>query len=136
MIRSWTCRSPCHVVYTDFRPTPLQHYIFPSGCDGLYLVVDENGKFKNDSFQKAIAALSDAENNASAAKQKAKGKKGSKQSGEAEESDIFKIVKMIMERQYDPVSLYPPAPFPALHCSNNNMQPPSLKFFVLNGISL
>ena len=32
---------PCHVVYTEFRPTPLQHYIYPSGADGLYLVVDE-----------------------------------------------------------------------------------------------
>lgn len=33
---------PCHVVYTDYRPTPLQHYIFPAGGDGLHLVVDEN----------------------------------------------------------------------------------------------
>ena len=29
---------PCHVVYTDFRPTPLQHYAFASGSEGLYLV--------------------------------------------------------------------------------------------------
>ncbi|KAJ1670047.1 ATP-dependent RNA helicase mtr4, partial [Spiromyces aspiralis] len=28
---------PCHIVYTDFRPTPLQHYLFPSGGDGIYL---------------------------------------------------------------------------------------------------
>jgi hypothetical protein len=28
-------------VYTEFRPTPLQHYIYPAGADGLYLVVDE-----------------------------------------------------------------------------------------------
>ncbi len=30
----WVARthgSPCHVVYTDYRPTPLQHYIFPTG---------------------------------------------------------------------------------------------------------
>lgn len=33
---------PCHVIYTDYRPTPLQHYIFPAGGDGLHLVVDEN----------------------------------------------------------------------------------------------
>lgn len=33
---------PCHVVYTDYRPTPLQHYIFPAGGDGIHLVVDEN----------------------------------------------------------------------------------------------
>lgn len=23
--------SPCHVVYTDYRPTPLQHFVFPAG---------------------------------------------------------------------------------------------------------
>jgi len=33
---------PCHVVYTEYRPTPLQHYIFPAGGDGIHLVVDEN----------------------------------------------------------------------------------------------
>ena len=29
------------MVYTDYRPVPLQHYLFPAGADGLYLVVDE-----------------------------------------------------------------------------------------------
>ena len=38
---NFLCGQPCHVVYTDFRPTPLQHYIFPAGGDGLFLVVDE-----------------------------------------------------------------------------------------------
>ncbi|TSM12533.1 Superkiller viralicidic activity 2-like 2 [Bagarius yarrelli] len=43
----WICHlhtQACHVVYTDYRPTPLQHYIFPAGGDGLHLVVDENCK--------------------------------------------------------------------------------------------
>ena len=35
---------PCHVVYTDYRPVPLQHYVYPTGAEGLYLVVDEKGK--------------------------------------------------------------------------------------------
>jgi ATP-dependent RNA helicase DOB1 len=39
-------KQPCHVVYTDFRPVPLQHYIFPAGGDGLHLVVDEKGNFR------------------------------------------------------------------------------------------
>lgn len=38
----FVCRQPCHVVYTDYRPIPLQHYIYPAGGDGLHLVVDEN----------------------------------------------------------------------------------------------
>lgn len=44
--------APCHVVYTDTRPTPLQHYAFPLGGEGLYLVVDETGRFREDNFAK------------------------------------------------------------------------------------
>ncbi len=45
----WICQTheqPCHVVYTDFRPTPLQHYLFPAGSEGIYLVVDERSNFR------------------------------------------------------------------------------------------
>lgn len=38
---SWIAQlrhQPCHVVYTDYRPTPLQHYAFPQGGTGLHLV--------------------------------------------------------------------------------------------------
>lgn len=45
---------PCNVVYTDFRPTPLQHYLYPTGADGIYLVVDEKGTFRENNFAKAI----------------------------------------------------------------------------------
>ena len=62
-------RSPCHVVYTDFRPTPLQHYVYPSNGDGLYLVVDEKSTFREDNFQRAVAALTEAAQEAAAKKQ-------------------------------------------------------------------
>ena len=42
--------APCHVVYTDYRPTPLQHYGFPLGGKGLYLLCDERGTFRSDNF--------------------------------------------------------------------------------------
>jgi hypothetical protein len=35
------------------------HYLFPSGGDGLHLVVDERGEFREESFMRAMAALSD-----------------------------------------------------------------------------
>ncbi|KAI5289158.1 ATP-dependent RNA helicase mtr4 [Ascosphaera aggregata] len=50
---------PCHVVYTDFRPTPLQHYFFPAGGEGIHLIVDEKGVFREENFQKAMTAISD-----------------------------------------------------------------------------
>lgn len=29
-----------HIVYTDYRPTPLQHVFYSSGSNGLYEVVN------------------------------------------------------------------------------------------------
>ena len=53
-------------MYTDFRPTPLQHYLFPAGADSLYMVVDERSRFREDNFQKAIAALMEGTQDAAA----------------------------------------------------------------------
>lgn len=50
----------CHVVYTDFRPVPLQHYIFPAGGDGLHLVVNEQGTFRENNFNQAMTVLQNA----------------------------------------------------------------------------
>ncbi|CAJ2649018.1 unnamed protein product [Trifolium pratense] len=98
-------QQPCHIVYTDYRPTPLQHYIFPSGSEGMYLVVDEKGKFREDSFQKALNALVPAADG-DRKNENAKWQKGLVLGKAAEESDIFKMVKMIIQRQYDPVILF------------------------------
>lgn len=32
---------PCHVVATETRPVPLQHYMYPLGSDGLRLVLSD-----------------------------------------------------------------------------------------------
>ncbi|XP_058070459.1 DExH-box ATP-dependent RNA helicase DExH9 [Magnolia sinica] len=98
-------QQPCHIVYTDYRPTPLQHYIFPSGGDGLYLVVDENGIFREDSFQKSLNALVPA-GEGDKKRENGKWQKGLFAGKSGEESDIFKMVKMIIQRQYDPVILF------------------------------
>ncbi|KAH9318432.1 hypothetical protein KI387_020201, partial [Taxus chinensis] len=97
-------QQPCHIVYTDFRPTPLQHFLFPSGGDGLYLVVDEQGTFREDSFQKAVNALGAVSDNGN--NKNGNWKRGLNAGKSGEESDIFKIVKMIMQRQYDPVIVF------------------------------
>uniref|UniRef100_A0A8C5M953 RNA helicase n=1 Tax=Leptobrachium leishanense TaxID=445787 RepID=A0A8C5M953_9ANUR len=98
----WIChlhKQPCHVIYTDYRPTPLQHYIFPSGGDGLHLVVDENGDFREDNFNVAMQVLRDA---GDSAKGEQKGRRG----GTKGPSNVFKIVKMIMERNFQPVIIF------------------------------
>lgn len=103
----WVChlhRQPCHVVYTDYRPTPLQHYLFPAGGDGIHLVVDENGNFKEDNFNTAMNVLLNA---GDAAKGDQRGRKGGvKATGSGGTTNIFKIVKMIMEHSLAPVIIF------------------------------
>ncbi|XP_020777394.2 exosome RNA helicase MTR4 [Boleophthalmus pectinirostris] len=103
----WICylhKQPCHVVYTDYRPTPLQHYVFPAGGDGLHLVVDENGDFREDNFNTAMQVLRDAGDSGSGGggKWDPRGRKG----GTKGPSSVFKIVKMIMERNFQPVIIF------------------------------
>ena len=61
------------MVYTDVRPVPLHHYIYPAGADGLHLVVDETGRFREDNFSSAMATLRDA---GDAAKGDKRGRRG------------------------------------------------------------
>lgn len=104
-----THNQPCHVVYTDFRPTPLQHYLFPAAGDGIHLVVDEKGTFREENFQKAMSSISnnigDDPASADATRSKKKGEtyKGGAKDGK---SDIYKIVKMIYMKRYNPVIVF------------------------------
>lgn len=80
----WICKShdqPCHVVYTDFRPTPLQHYLFPAGGEGIYLVVNEKGEFREDNFSKAMGTLQDKTGEDPADPHSGKGRKGKTKKG-------------------------------------------------------
>ncbi|KAL6264815.1 hypothetical protein P5V15_004910 [Pogonomyrmex californicus] len=94
---------PCHVISTDYRPTPLQHYIFPVGGDGIHLVVDENGQFKEENFNRAMACL---QNMGDATKGDTKGRKGGLRATNSGQTNIFKMVKMIMERNFAPVIIF------------------------------
>lgn len=120
----WIChlhKQPCHVVYTDFRPTPLQHYAFPVGGSGLYLIVDEKGQFREDSYDKLVASF---EKNSSqddgfaspgggggrGMGRGGRGGRGAKGRGGGGGSntglDVYKIVKMIKERKFQPVIVF------------------------------
>ena len=119
---SWIAKihhQPCHVVYTNYRPTPLQHYIFPQGGDGLHLVVDEKGKFRESNFQKAMSALQGgggvegaiAEAMIDSGNGKGGGGRGQKRKfgaggGKGPNNDLHRIVKLIMTRNLNPVIVF------------------------------
>ncbi|KAG8527959.1 ATP-dependent RNA helicase mtr4 [Bacidia gigantensis] len=105
-----THNQPVHVVYTDFRPTPLQHYFFPAGADGIHLIVDEKGNFREENFNKAMATIAEKAGdnpNDAEARRKGRGKnKKLNKGGTKGPSDIYKIVKMIMMKSYNPVIVF------------------------------
>jgi ATP-dependent RNA helicase DOB1 len=82
-------------VYTDYRPTPLQIYCFPQNGDGIHLIVDEKSKFREENFQKCLSLVEASKGKTT----QEQAKKGNTENG----SDIYKLVKMIMERKYQPV---------------------------------
>ncbi|OUM65386.1 hypothetical protein PIROE2DRAFT_60042 [Piromyces sp. E2] len=121
----WICKiheQPCHVVYTDYRPTPLQHYLFPAGGDGIHLAVDEKGVFREDNFQRAISYLGDKDDDS---KQKIKGKGKKQIRGKGQTTDLYKIIKMIMTRNYQPVIVFS---FAKRECENNALMLSKLDF--------
>jgi ATP-dependent RNA helicase DOB1 len=94
----WICKikkQPCHVVYTDFRPVPLQHYIFPAGGDGIHLIVDEKGRFKEENFKKALSSMaSGVEPLINNSRRNTDG------------SDLNKIINLIVQKKLNPVIVF------------------------------
>lgn len=77
----------------------------------MHLIVDEKGAFREENFQKAMSSIADkkGEDPADAlAKQKGKGKnkKINKGGQNQEQSDMYKIVKMIMLKSLNPVIVF------------------------------
>lgn len=101
----------CHVVYTDFRPTPLQNYFYPCGGKGASMVVDEKGNFNEHNFNmvmKEVGERKGSESNDVNAKMKGKGKnkKINKGGSSDESSDIYKIIKMTIKKKFNPVIVF------------------------------
>ncbi|CAG8439700.1 5850_t:CDS:10 [Funneliformis caledonium] len=92
----WICKlheQPCHVVYTDFRPTPLQHYMYPDGGSGIYMVLDEKGLFNEEHFQEVLSHLPDVLN----------GDEKSNKRKITDTPNVYKIIKTCMQKGFNPV---------------------------------
>lgn len=110
---------PCHVVYTDHRPTPLQHYAFPKGGSGLHLVVNEQSQFKSENFtrlQQAIAAGAERSGGSGGGSGRGGGRGrgrgggggrgGERGGGPMGDADILRIVRMVKEKTFFPVIVF------------------------------
>lgn len=98
----WICKiksQPCSVVYTDFRPVPLQHYVYASGSQGIFLVVDDKGNFREENFNKALSTISE-----DLQLDKIQEKKNKKK--QSLENDIRKIIDLIKDNSLDPAIVF------------------------------
>lgn len=102
-------KQPCHVVYTDYRPTPLQHYIYPAGGDGIHLVVDENGTFREDNFNKAMMVLKETPSESQQPKNNKRLSRGGGANiagSNSNESSCYKVLQTIMDKNMAPVIVF------------------------------
>lgn len=112
---------PCNVIYTDKRPTPLQHYVFPAGGKGLHLLVDATGNFKQSNFEKALADMKIGAPTPSSNQ----GLKGGKsyinrmKGKETQATDLEKLCKMLFHKKFDPIIVFS---FSRKECEHNAVE--------------
>ena len=99
---------PCNVIYTEFRPVPLMHYVYPSNSDDIILVVDDKGNFKEDNFNKALAQVSTREedNNYNKNILNQLSNQSQEKKIRTEEEDIKALVDLITENDLDPAIIF------------------------------
>ncbi|KAM1059671.1 hypothetical protein ACFX13_024953 [Malus domestica] len=96
----------CQCPYEDFtRELKCYHMEKFIVLDAISPIIRTVDKFRKDSFQKALNALAPLTDSAKK-KDNGKRQKGLIMGKAAEEGDIFKMVKMIIQRQYDPMILF------------------------------
>ena len=87
----------CHIVSTEYRPTPLKHYIYPVGTPDIQIVVDEQTNFLEANFNKAMSSLKELNPS-----QRQNGRSNSKfQSHSAD-----KLIQTMMDQKMGPIIVF------------------------------
>ncbi|GIQ82178.1 hypothetical protein KIPB_003265, partial [Kipferlia bialata] len=84
-----------HVVYTEYRPVPLRHFILPVGADGLFLLLDETKKFYGDNLTKATAIASKLPNDG-------KGQAARKMSDDLVKKTLLRTIQLLVKKDLCP----------------------------------
>ena len=101
----WICslkNQPCNVVYTEYRPVPLRHYVYASGSSEIYLAVDEKGNFSEENFNKALTSFSgDVSESTSSTAQSS-----SSSSSSSRERDVLQLLELINDHDLTPAIVF------------------------------
>lgn len=85
-------------VYTEYRPVPLQHYLLTSGGEGLHLVIDDKGHFRDQNFMKALGNVGMNALESQVNEEKRKNKKPTQ--------DLVRVISLVMEKNLDPAIIF------------------------------
>ena len=91
----------CHVVYTEFRPVPLEHYIYPSQSEEIINIVDSNGNFKEDNFNRSLNLINYNENT-----YKNLFLNKNENNSNSNKEDIKQLIDLIIENNLDPCIIF------------------------------
>ncbi|KAM7542423.1 hypothetical protein Aperf_G00000012107 [Anoplocephala perfoliata] len=93
---------PCHVIYTDYRPTPLQHYVYPCGGDGIFLAVGKDREFNENNFNEALNVVKKVADNAKSDAMMRGRRGGSLRPN----TYCSKLVKLVMDNNLQPLIVF------------------------------
>lgn len=118
-------RTKVHVIHTDYRPVPLQHYLYPSGADGIFLIVDEKSKFREDNFSKAMSSMG-ADVTSGKGNEATDGGRDRKRGRNSKGTEpIMEIIKLVMDCNMYPVIVFS---FAKAECERNALAISRLNF--------
>lgn len=89
-----------NVIYTDYRPTPLEFYGHMHGQKGLHLLRNSKSEFKSKNFDKLICKINENEAQAVKKSKMRKNKRGNKL------PDIQNIIKLVMKKNLHPCIVF------------------------------
>ena len=82
----------------------MQHYLFPTGAQGIFLVVDEKGQFRENNFAKAIQVIEDDLSISKLIEEKKQ--KGNKQQKQNASQEMRKLITLIVSKGLDPCIVF------------------------------
>lgn len=97
---SYIHHQTCHVVYTDYRPVPLEHHIYAGGL--IYKVVDGDGKLNEEKFETAMSSIKPAE---SSSGQDVK-RRRYMENKEENASNLEKVIKAAKGKNFVPIIVF------------------------------
>lgn len=97
---SYIHHQTCHVVYTDYRPVPLEHHIYAGGL--IYKVVDGDGKLNEEKFETAMSSLQPPETKDNPENKRARYHENKEQSS----SNLEKVIKAARGKNFVPIIVF------------------------------